>query len=216
MGYTGPIHVITTTFDSTLLSTAKRYRTRTNAKEPFNILFLSRVERQKGIIEALQSLAIVQAMHPNVHLTVAGTGNALEEARHYVRKNKIPNVKFIGYVRGSQKAQAYSLAHCCLFPTTWGEGMPITVVEAMAFGLPVITRPVGALADFFRDGEMGFLTESKDPAVFAQLVERLLIAPDLCKRMSRTNREYAMCHFTAPSVAARLGAIYQAIVKRQN
>ncbi|MHB0960789.1 MAG: glycosyltransferase family 4 protein [Pirellulaceae bacterium] len=212
MGYVGPVEVMTTTFNSDLLSGAKRCRTRTDSSEPFHILFLSRIERQKGIMESLRAFAILQANQPNVRMTVAGTGAALEEAQEYVRHNNVRNVAFLGYVRGQQKTEAYSRAHCCLFPTYWGEGMPITVVEAMAFGLPVITRPVGALADFFRDGEMGFVTESKDPAVFAQLVARLMEMPNLCEQMSRTNREYAMRHFAAPGVAARLRATYQTVI----
>jgi glycosyltransferase involved in cell wall biosynthesis len=213
MGYTGPIYVMTTTFDDALLPKDNVQRIWIDAKESFNILFLSRIELQKGIIEALQSLALIQSVHPNVHMTIAGTGSALEEARHYVRDNDIHNVDFLGYIRGEKKARAYLQAHCYLFPTNWGEGMPITIVEAMAFGLPVITRPVGAIADFFRDGEMGFLTESMDPMILAKLVERLLLAPELCERISDTNREYAMHHFSAHIVADRLRSIYQSIMK---
>ena len=157
---------------------------------------------------SLKALAILQEKYPNVHLTVAGTGAALEEARQYVADNRILNVTFAGYVRGEEKAEVYSHAHCCLFPTWHPEGMPITVVEAMAFGLPVITRPVGALADFFRDGEMGFLTESRDPAVFAQLVGRLIEDPELCTRIDHTNRRYAHDRFAASVVARELLRLY--------
>lgn len=208
MGYTGPVHIVTTTFDSALLQQASGYKKRTNSKEPFNILFLTRIERQKGIFEALESLAILQTIYPNVHMTVAGTGTALEEAQKYVIDNNIHNVEFVGYVRGRQKTENFSTAHCYLFPS-YSEGMPISVVEAMAFGLPVITRPVGALADFFRDGEMGFLTASKDPAVFARLVEQLIVAPALCDKMSRINREYAMGRFSSSSVVDRFSSIYR-------
>jgi glycosyltransferase involved in cell wall biosynthesis len=209
MGYSGPVHLMTTTFDSALLTHSNCYRNRTDAKKPFNILFLSRMERQKGIMETLRAFATVQAQHPSVRLTVAGIGSALEEARRFVSENRIANVEFPGYIRGEQKAQAYRSANCCLFPTTWGEGMPITVVEAMAFGMPVVTRPVGALADFFVDGEMGFITESQDPAVFAELVERLIASPELCGQISRTNREYALSNFAPASVASRIKAIYR-------
>lgn len=211
MGYQGPVHVMTTTFDEQLLSKASGARTRKRTDEPFDVLFLSRIERRKGILEALKAFAIIQAKYSNVRLTVAGSGGAVEEALQYVKDHNIRSVSFRGYLRGEQKAEAYSQAHCLLFPTFWGEGMPITVVEAMAFGLPVITRPVGALADFFENGRMGFVTGSLAPEDFARLVERLIEDPALCETIGRANREYARSHFAASVVAARLNSLYQSV-----
>lgn len=59
------------------------------------------------------------------------------------------------------------------FPT-YGEGMPVSLLEAMAFGFPVVTRPVGGIKDFFENGKHGFLTNSKDPEIFAELIEKFL------------------------------------------
>ena len=212
MGYMGPIHVGATAIGDDIVEYAKNeVPTRPHDGRDFNILFLTRVEREKGIMEALAAYAILKARHPHVSMTVAGAGGALEAARHFVREQNLSDVQFLGYVRGAQKADAFSCASCYLFPS-YTEGMPLSVLEAMAFGLPVITRSVGALADFFRDGEMGFVTESKDPAVFAQLVERLMAQPALCDHIGRHNQEYALRRFTPSGVAARLYAIYQSVV----
>src|SRR3712207_2970921 len=79
-----------------------------------------------------------------------------------------------GYVRGADKIAALRTADVYLFPTEYGEGLPISILEAMAMQLQVVTRPVGGIADFFVDGEMGFVSDSVDPTVFADLVERLI------------------------------------------
>jgi glycosyltransferase involved in cell wall biosynthesis len=86
--------------------------------------------------------------------------------------------------------------------------MPNAVLEAMAFGLPVVTRSVGGMKDFFEDGKMGFITESRDPAVFAEFLARLGADSVLRTSMGRYNRAYARGRFAASVVAARLLEIY--------
>ena len=58
------------------------------------------------------------------------------------------------------------------------------LLEAMAFGLPVITRPVGDMKDFFQQGQMGFITDSKDPQVLADYIRALAVDLELRKRIS--------------------------------
>ena len=89
--------------------------------------------------------------------------------------------------------------------------MPTSVLEAMAYGLPVVTRPVGGLKDFFEDGKMGYITESLAPSVFAEAVEKLIREPETCRRMGRYNREFAHEHFAASRVAERIKRIYHEV-----
>ena len=126
-------------------------------------------------------------------------------------ENGIAGVSLPGYVRGEQKRRVFSKADCYLFPTAYGEGMPTSVLEAMAMGLPVITRPVGGLKDFFEDGKMGFLTKSLDPKMYAQYIEQLIANPDLCMRIGQFNREYAKKRFAASEVVKRLEKIFDSV-----
>ena len=177
----------------------------------FNILFLSRVEREKGVYEAIDAFVTINSRHHSVTMTIAGDGGELSNARAYVLSRGIEGVEFSGYIRGEAKNSVFSRADVYLFPT-YGEGMPISVLEAMAYGLPVITRPVGGIKDFFVDGEMGYITESLDPCVFAALLERLITDPEICRRMSKFNRQYAYDHFRVSQVAGRLLKIYGDVI----
>lgn len=212
IGCNTPIFCETTAVADTVFSQAEiRLKRQYIASAEFNILFLSRVEKAKGIYEALDTYAILKRKHPEVTFTVAGYGSELDSARIYAANHGISDVIFTGYLQGEHKREAFCSADCYFLPS-YGEGMPISVLESMAYGLPVITRSVGGLADFFENGQMGFITESLDATVFVELLERLISSPERCKAISRYNREYASRKSRASEVAKRLTKIYQGLI----
>lgn len=176
-----------------------------------DILFLSRLDRGKGLLEAIDAVALLSRQFPDISLTVAGDGPERAAGETRAREAGLADIRFLGHVEGAAWADAYHQADVFLFPTFYGEGMPNAVLEAMAFGLPVVTRSVGGLRDFFEDGRMGYLTASQDPAVYADLLARLVTDPARCRAMGDYNREYARRRFSAPVVAARLLAIYDQV-----
>jgi glycosyltransferase involved in cell wall biosynthesis len=175
------------------------------------ILYLSRLDRDKGLPEAIDAVAEVSGRRPDVHLTVAGEGPERAPAEARARARALTRITFAGHLDDAARAAAYRRASIFLFPTAFGEGMPNAILEAMAFGLPVVTRPVGGIRDFFEDGRMGFVTESRSPAVFAGFLARLLADPALRAAMGQYNREYARGRFAASVVAARLLEIYDRV-----
>lgn len=210
MGYDKSIFVETTAvsqdiFDQHMVSE------KCFTEKQFNILFLARLHKEKGIYETLDAYHILKRKFPFVALNVAGDGPELKAAKTYATKNGIRNVTFCGYLQGSNKWAAFRDADVYIFPS-YSEGMPISVLEAMAFGLPIITRPVGGIPDFFEIGKMGYLTESKDPNVYAQLMEKFIVDRALGIRMGGYNREYAREHFAAQSVAKRIENIYKEVL----
>jgi glycosyltransferase involved in cell wall biosynthesis len=180
-----------------------------------NVLFLARVEKEKGIYEAIEAFRLVQRKHLSICLTVAGDGSELKSVQEYVRTQRIEGITFLGWVRGSSKLEAFANADLYLFPT-YREGMPNSMLEAMACGLPVVTRAVGGVRDFFEDGKMGFLTESKEPGVFAELLERLLLDPTRRHAMAHYNYLFAKQHFAASVVAWRLVNVYRKTMKTRD
>jgi glycosyltransferase involved in cell wall biosynthesis len=176
----------------------------------FNILFLARVEKEKGIYEALETYRLIKQEHPFVSLIVAGAGSQLNNAIQYANTQQLADVSFVGLVERTAKYEVFERADAYLFPS-YSEGLPLSVLEAMACGLPIVTSAVGGLRDFFQDGRMGFITESRDPTILASLLSRLIHDPTLCSRISLFNQEYARDHFTAPQVAARLEEAYRFI-----
>ncbi|MCK6370107.1 MAG: glycosyltransferase family 4 protein [Gammaproteobacteria bacterium] len=179
-------------------------------RAPVNLLFMSRLDREKGLVEAIEAYARVRERHPNCRLTIAGDGPERSRAEQLVGERALPGVHFIGHVEGDAKRAAFLDADN-FFPTCYGEGMPNAVLEAMAWGLPVVTRAVGGLRDFFEDGRMGRITDSRDPAELAALLLPLVGDRKRRDEIGAFNRAYARERFSASRVAARLEKIYAAI-----
>jgi glycosyltransferase involved in cell wall biosynthesis len=208
-GYAGKVSTESTAVDQKLIDAACIRRTECDTKDTITILFLARLEEEKGVYTALDTHVELLSRFPSIRLLIAGDGKERENLERFVEQKGIPNVEFLGYVRGEEKIAAFQRADIYLLPTTHGEGMPNSVLEAMAFGLPIVTRPVGGLADIVRDGEVGFLTDATSGKEFADLVTRLLEDRDLNARIASTNRQYAAHRFAAPKVAQRLETVYR-------
>lgn len=170
------------------------------------ILFLARVEKEKGIYTTIDSFEILVKKYPQMNLRIVGGGNALEAAKKYAIEKQQKNIYFTGPLSGNELKTEFINADLYILPTH-GEGMPTSVLEAMAFGLPVITRPVGGLVDFFEDDKMGYLIESLNPEDYAEKIELLIKDIDSANKISSYNIHYAKEHFMASKVAIRLESI---------
>ncbi|GAB6163781.1 hypothetical protein JCM12298_29410 [Desulfothermus naphthae] len=181
-------------------------------KKNLIILFLARIEKTKGIYQAIEAFKIVYQKFHNITLFIAGSGAELEYVKKFVKEQKIPHIKFLGYVSGKKKTEVFLNSDIYLFPS-YHEGLPISVLEAMYFGLPVITRRVGGLKDFFINGKHGFITDSKDPKVFANYLEKLILDRDLRIKISQFNHNYAKEYFVASKVVQRIEGVYLDLFK---
>lgn len=204
------IEVETTAIDDDLLngfSIENRIK-ELELRKQMRLLFLARIEKEKGILETIEAFQRLSGRYPSLQLAIAGDGPFMDETRKFVNRIGLKEkVVFLGYVRGEEKKSIFLHSDVYILPT-YREGMPISVLEAMAFGLPVVTRPVGGLKDIFINGEHGFLTGSKNPEVIASLIEKIILDKELREKMSITVHKYAKERFMAAEVAKRLEDIY--------
>lgn len=204
-GIAKPIHLTSTKIDNQLISEFKIE----DKKYEKTLLFLGRIESEKGIFTALKTYQMVKRDFSEAKLIVAGDGSALSEAKEFVKSERLDDVDFRGYLRGNELINAYKESDIYLFPTTHGEGMPTSVLEAMAFGLAIVTRPVGGIKDFFENHKMGSLIDSVNPEEFAYWIKNILNDPQKLKEMGLYNHEYATKNFLASSVANKLEQIFK-------
>ena len=200
-GVTVPIHLTTTKVDDRLIGD---FDINNRDGKVNNILFLARIEKAKGVYITIDAFKILKENYPHMKLTIVGDGTELENVKQYVIKNSIPDIRFTGALYGNDLIEEFKNAQLCSFPTFYGEGMPTSVLESMAFGMPIFTRNVGGLPDFFENGRMGYITESLEPKDFAEAVMPYLEHPDHTVEVSKYNHEYAKEHFMASKVAGSL------------
>lgn len=203
-GVTADIQLSTTKVPDDMI---KDYDADVRTGEIKNILFLSRIEKAKGVYEAVDTFVLLKKFHPYLKMKMVGEGSELKALKEYVSSIGAEGIEFAGALHGSEVTDAYKESDLFLF-TSYGEGMPTVVLEAMAFGLPVITRYVGGLCDFFEDWKMGRITDSLDPKVLASLIEPLLTDKEKARQMSLHNHKYAKEHFLASKVAKGLEHIF--------
>lgn len=206
-GYTGPLYRLSTFVDENEMAGIHEQYIRQKAKDRMHILFMARLEKEKGIFAALDAVKRLRQTHVSVQLDIAGIGSQLQPAKEWAKAQGIPAV-FHGFVQGTDKIDLLRQADVMLLPTVYGEGMPTTILEGMAFGCPVITCPVGGISDFFQDGKMGFLCEQPDPQKISTLLKTLADDQELRIRIGLFNFNYVKQHFTADQVLARLESIF--------
>jgi glycosyltransferase involved in cell wall biosynthesis len=202
-GFNQPICLTTTKVDDFLI---RKFDIK-NKKPTFTVLFLGRLEKTKGIYETLRAFQLSQKKYPDLSLTYAGTGSEENKLREIIEKERIKNVYIKGFVKDDEKIQVLMSAGIFILPS-YTEGMPTSLLEAMAFGIPIVTRPVGAIPDFFIEGKMGYLVESKEPIDFAEKIDLLYSDKKNWNDISRYNYNHAVTNFLASRVAKEIMTFY--------
>ena len=100
------------------------------------------------------------------------------------------NIKMVGHVKGSEKAKLFKESHIFCLPS-YSEGLPNSVLEAMAFGLPVITTEVGGLKHFFHDNKMGFFVAPGSIHELKEKLEILILDKEKMVEIGKYNYNYA-------------------------
>lgn len=162
------------------------------------VLFVGRLSAPKGIYDLFDAIPRVIERHPDANFVLVGVAesDAMEPVirAEAARRGIASRITFLGPLDGRGKAAAFVSAQMIVVPS-WTEGFPLVIAEAMAAGLPVVATAVGAIPDFVRDGQDGFLVAPRDAAALADRICRLLGDEGLRRRISERVRERAPREF---------------------
>ncbi|RYH00165.1 MAG: glycosyltransferase family 1 protein [Alphaproteobacteria bacterium] len=214
-GFRVPVHRVTTVVTPEVLEADPGPAVR--SRVPM-LLFLSRIEKTKGLWELLDAYAELKRRKISCGLTIAGDGPDLAALKKRAAELGLADVLFPGFVSGKEKLECFRQASVFCFPS-YSEGMPLAVLEAMAMGLPVVSSGAGALREVLLDDINGFVVpfrsglseglkfSAKD---LADPLERLIRDQELCRQMSVANRGAVARHYTPERVTAALSELYAA------
>jgi len=145
LGYSKSISVSYNPISEDLIDTPTDIIKELKKNDSIKILMMSRIEKSKGIFIGLEAIKALQSYKVELH--IAGTGPDLEKAKEYVKEYRLQKVYFHGFITGKKKKELLGRSHILLFPTFHNEGLPINILESLAMGLYVITRPVAGIID---------------------------------------------------------------------
>lgn len=177
-------------------------------KRPFRVLFLSTLSRQKGLFVLLDAAAQVLREEKEVEFHIAGswygdkTGS--DVAAWLDRTGLQQNVRFVGAVTGEEKGSFLRSGDLFVFPGIQQEGQPLTVLEAMSEGLPVIATDRGCLRETVLDGVTGLIVSPNAPEAIAEKIVALIRDPHLRERMAAAGRKRFEAHYTQDRFVRRL------------
>lgn len=175
-------------------------------KAACELLFVGTWLDRKGVYYLADGLALVAKKIPGVRLTVAGSSAPEQQVKSLFAADLRERVSVIPFVRGEDMPALYANHDIFVFPSLV-EGMPLTLLEAMATGMPAVTTNTCGMGDVIEDELNGLLVPAADAEKLASAVERLCQSADLRKRLGLAGQE-TMRRFTWEGVTKKLEEVF--------
>jgi glycosyltransferase involved in cell wall biosynthesis len=167
---------------------------------------VARLDYLKDHATAVRTLGQVARGRPDARLVLAGEGPEREGIEMLIREHDLGRqVRLLGMRTDVPRLLAAADAFLL---TSISEGIPLTVIEAMAAGLPVVATAVGGLAEVVEEGKTGLLAPAGDDAALARNLLRLAEDPGLRAEMGRRGRERAFARFSEDQMVERYRQLY--------
>src|SRR5262245_48953048 len=170
-----------------------------------------RLVRKKGFEYLIDAL---RALDARVQLVIAGAGDLEGELRARARSSGVAErVRFLGDLRQDAVAAWFAAADIAVAPSVRDasgnvDGLPNTVLEALASGTPVVATPAGGIASAIDDGRTGVLVAERDPSALAAAIDALLVNPARRAAIGAAARATVEARFGWGAAAARFEAAY--------
>ena len=147
-----------------------------NDKE-FDLLFVGRLEKRKGVQYLLRALSILKEEGFKPTLRIVGDGVYKPKLRSLLREHDLSSqIVFTGYIPRKELLNHYLHARCVVIPSLY-EGIPSVMIEALALGKPIITTSIPGMEDI-KSKKLGFTVPPKDSKALAQAISKALSLSD--------------------------------------
>jgi glycosyltransferase involved in cell wall biosynthesis len=187
-----------------------------DGQPPFRLLFAGAYGRRKGCPELIEALGRVRKLGIDARLTIVGNEDQLGDdalVRTRVRSRHLEDsVEFAGVKESAQMPGAYAVGDVFCLPSRH-EGLPMAMLEAMAFGLPVIATPVGGVPDLVVHGETGLLVAPGDVEELTEAIATLASDAGLRCRLGSSGRDRVLELASSPIIAAQWRDLYTTLAE---
>lgn len=178
----------------------------------FDVLFLGVLGQRKGVYDLLQCWPDVLKVVPNARLLIGGNGE-VENARKMAQTLDLgASVEFLGWIDGNQKAELLKSADAFVLPS-YNEGLPMSVLEAMSWAVPVVTTRVGGIPELITDGQDGLLIDAGNQGQLSNALIKLGNNLDVRRSLGEAGYDRVKKSFSDIAVLPRLEVLYSNISK---
>jgi len=178
------------------------------AEQPNTLLFLGRLNQEKGFFDLLHAVKLLRADFPDVMLYCGGLGDATEVQRSLHELNVDQQVRLLGWIDGEVKQWLLAQAAVFVLPS-YVEGVPMGILEAMAQGVAVVATDVGGIPDMIDSGVEGLLIKPGDVQSLTDALAKMLRNGVLRERMGAAARRRVDRQFSAVAVLPALEQMYR-------
>jgi colanic acid/amylovoran biosynthesis glycosyltransferase len=184
----------------------------------WRFLQAGRLIEKKGLPISFHAFAGFLRQYPNATLTIAGEGPLLGDLQDLARELNIERrVSFTGFISQQELREIYYRSHIFLHPSQTGhdgnqEGVPNSMLEAMASGLPVFATDHGGIPEAIENGVSGVLVQERDHQALAQALLDAAREPGFFSRIARSGAEAVRKNFDLTTQAQRLEEIYLRLI----
>ncbi|MBD3221243.1 glycosyltransferase [bacterium] len=193
------------------------FRPRERAGSPLHVLAVGRAVEKKGFADLLDALALLDPDRHPWRATLVGGGPLLAELQRQREALGLAALEITGPMQQNRIQALLGEADVFCLPCVEAadgdiDGIPVSLMEAMASGCPVLSTRVSGVPELLEDGRAGVLVDPHDPTAIAGGLRRLVDEPDLVQRLSLAGRARIEGGFTVDGEAARLERFFAGVI----
>ncbi len=177
---------------------------------PCHIVFLGRLGRRKGVPELLEALGSAAMRQRDWHATLAGDGDVDAYAQQAGRLELADRVRLPGWVDQGAASALMATADILVLPS-YEEAFPMSVIEALAHGVAVVTTPVGATPELIADGRSALFVPPGDAGALRDALVRLIDDPALRRSIGAAGQAVFRARLDIDVLARELAASYRRV-----
>lgn len=178
------------------------------------LLYVGRLAAAKGLPILLRSLSTLKQAYPTIQLTVVGDGSDRELLTSQVEKLGLrEQVDFVGY-QSPESVRAYLQRSDVFVMSSFAEGVPVVLMEAMMSGLPVVATQIAGVSELVEDGVNGFLVPPSDVDALRNRIHTLLSDAALRERLGQQGQQKVRHAFNIQTEAGKLYQLMETVISK--
>jgi len=198
----------------------KNLESNPNAYLNKTILYFGRLSNEKGLITLLKAWKLFKASgnDSGFVLKIAGTGSQENELKQFAMDENISDVVFLGFCNAPMLRKLFAETRYSIIGSEWYENNPMSVIESLAAGIPVIGSKIGGIPELISEGSTGFLFEPASPVDLEKTLDRALNLDTISyQKMQNESEKFAKNNFNELNHLEKLLDIYNsAILSKAN